>query len=450
MFLVLFLLPLLLLFILAFKHTQRKRASHRITLAEDNNLRHIELQDLTAKFGTFFALTGQNGGNEFVTSDPAVADEVFSKKFFAFGDRKGFHSHAGHVFVASGGHWKELRKRVSFVNAKSRLKPLEPLLRDSVGPMLGKMETNVGKVFDFHITSLHMTAGVLARMAFCTAQPCRLLDQFCETYTDFAEQLLLAKELARLSPQRNTCALPRAIEDGAREKQMNVDLFMELYKHIKEMEKQKQNEDCDKVDVDDLDQMAQSIGTLFLENAMKSVGIDTIGHCLALLVHFLAQHPDVQQELRDELLKGDDDPPLLMATVKETLRLCPIVSFANTRDCTSPVTLSNGAKVNIGDSVVVDVFSMGQNRAFWGEDAHKFSPQRWLAEEPCDNLRRHWLAFGLGPRSCVGKQMAEDLLKIAITTIFYRFRISSEEEKFSFRLSAFIWSVPMCCGRRKC
>uniref|UniRef100_A0A183CJ71 Cytochrome P450 n=1 Tax=Globodera pallida TaxID=36090 RepID=A0A183CJ71_GLOPA len=259
---------------------------------------------------------------------------------------EGFHSHAGHVFVASGSHWKELRKRVSFVNAKSRLKPLEPLLRDSVGPMLGKMEANVGKVFDFHLTSLHMTAGVLARIAFCTAQPCRLLDQFCETYTDFAEQLLLAKELARLSPQRNACALPRAIEDGAREKQMNVDLFMELYKHIKQMEGQKQSGTCKNNDgdnVNDLDQMAQSIGTLFLDNAMKSVGIDTIGHCLALVVHFLAKHPDVQQELRDELLKGDDDPPLLMATVKETLRLCPIVSFASTRDCTSPVTLSNGA-----------------------------------------------------------------------------------------------------------
>ncbi|KAL3098641.1 hypothetical protein niasHS_000428 [Heterodera schachtii] len=447
LFIVLF--ALVFLIIRHFKKGQRN-LDKPIALSVSQHVRHIELQQMSAEFGNFFALASKNGegGTQFVTSDPAVANEIFVKKFQHFSDRKDFSSKTGHVFIASGDHWKKLRRRVS-VFSNTKVKELTPLLNAAVDSLLRTIEANEeGKAFNFHNTSLHLVAAILARIAFCRVHQLDHTAQFCDTYTAYAEQLLLLKEKARLSR-----ALPPANigQNAQQQNGANFDMFTELYKHILELEMQKkheqkqqqqQNNNSPAGDDDAYDEECQchlfacTLANFFLENAMKSVGIDTIGHCLALVIHFMANRPLVQHRLREELTASvvGDEVKLVKAIIKETLRLCPIVSFASSRRCTSTPSSPCGVQLNsekimlnVGDSVEVDVFTMGRNRAVWGEDAEQFRPERWLDDGslPAD-WQLHWLPFGgFGPRHCVGLPLANKVLETAISQLFRRFHFTS-------------------------
>jgi cytochrome P450 len=50
---------------------------------------------------------------------------------------------------------------------------------------------------------------------------------------------------------------------------------------------------------------------------------------------------------------------------------------------------------------------MQRNKGFYGDDADEFSPERWLvSEKRTAELEAAQFTFGVGPRVCLGKDIA--------------------------------------------
>jgi len=184
-------------------------------------------------------------------------------------------------------------------------------------------------------------------------------------------------------------------------------------------------------------------------------GHETTSIMMSWALAELAERPDVQKQLREELSEFSAvDPtwdqltvslPYLDAVVHEILRLhtplpesLSMTARDNILPLSTPVRTSDGKLVDIlaipkGTIVAVHLLTINRSEAFWGPDAKKFKPERWLTEDGHrDKARviqgyRHLLTFSDGPRTCLGKGFALAELKAVLCTLI---------RNFSFKLPA--------------
>lgn len=87
----------------------------------------------------------------------------------------------------------------------------------------------------------------------------------------------------------------------------------------------------------------------------------------------------------------------------------------------------------------INVYSLQRWKHIWGEDADQFKPERFLLENSINRHPYAFLAFGSGPRSCIGQQYAMTSLKIGLINILSRYRFSTDlkiqDLKFKFNIS---------------
>jgi cytochrome P450 len=158
-------------------------------------------------------------------------------------------------------------------------------------------------------------------------------------------------------------------------------------------------------------------------------GHETTGTTLALGLHLLGRHPDVQQQVRDEVAVvvgdrpvGADDLAQLRFTAQvldETMRLYPpghtLVRHAH------EATQLEGEGVPPGHLVAVSVWGVHHNPDVW-PDPDRFDPDRFDSEPG----RYHHLPFGGGPRGCIGQHMATAELLVAVATLVRSFHLETE------------------------
>nr|BAL05190.1 cytochrome P450 [Phanerodontia chrysosporium] len=150
-------------------------------------------------------------------------------------------------------------------------------------------------------------------------------------------------------------------------------------------------------------------------------GRDTTAITLTMAGYMLAEHPDILQRLRKEILDTvgtrrptyDDirDMKYLRAFISEVLRIYPPVPF-NVRFSTASTVWPSPEGdfyVPAGTRCMYSVFVMHRRKDLWGPDADKFDPDRFLDERLGKYLTPNpfiFLPFNAGPRICLGQQFA--------------------------------------------
>ncbi|KAL1862926.1 hypothetical protein Daus18300_008256 [Diaporthe australafricana] len=129
------------------------------------------------------------------------------------------------------------------------------------------------------------------------------------------------------------------------------------------------------------------------------------------------------QELDDAHARGalSDPPsfaetqalPYLQAVMKEALRMHPAVGLCLWRIVPAGGATLCGTYFPAGTNVGVNCWVAHRNKEVWGEDAEEFRPERWLesSEEKLKAMNAMYMPFGLGSRTCIGKNIS--LLEIS-------------------------------------
>ena len=166
-------------------------------------------------------------------------------------------------------------------------------------------------------------------------------------------------------------------------------------------------------------------------------GHETTANTLAWAWYLLANHPEAEARLHDELdsvlsdrLPTLADLPRLPYTgmiITETLRIYPTVWMLG-RETTEPVELG-GYMLPVGLTVFMPQWTIHRDPR-WFDDPETFRPERW---EPRLRLletipRYAYFPFGGGPRICIGNNFAlmESALLLATTARRFRLRLASD------------------------
>jgi cytochrome P450 len=149
-------------------------------------------------------------------------------------------------------------------------------------------------------------------------------------------------------------------------------------------------------------------------------GHETTATALAWTLRWLLPDPQLLSRLRDEIASAGGDPQriskleLLDATVKESLRLQPVVPMVG-RVLQEPLTIS-GMELAAGTFVSPSIYLVHRRASLYPEPK-RFNPDRFVGFKPA---AWEWLPFGGGLRKCVGAAFAIYEMKMVLATILPR------------------------------
>ncbi|KAL9045363.1 MAG: hypothetical protein Q9214_001576 [Letrouitia sp. 1 TL-2023] len=161
--------------------------------------------------------------------------------------------------------------------------------------------------------------------------------------------------------------------------------------------------------------------------------IDITGSVLASIFINLALNVFFQETLRAELKARKSQASytvadyiaqqdsLLHCVTLESLRISPALAFSPA-ECTSVEKIIGGCIIPAGTPTVIDIRRLNTHPSVWGSDAEVFRPERFLNMTPAQ-YRYAMLRFGIGPGKCMGKNMADVLLKMTVIAVVERYII---------------------------
>lgn len=198
----------------------------------------------------------------------------------------------------------------------------------------------------------------------------------------------------------------------------------------------------------------------FTASEMKSNFMDQTGpHDLlatnisnAILI--LAIHPEIQEKIFQELNKFlpenyDVMDKEMMAKCeyldmffKENLRLFPVVPII-LREALEDFDLETDISIPEGISFLMNFYALHRNKKYWGENAEKFIPERFSAENSVDRHPCTFLPFSTGTRICLAYKYSAEAFKIILARLVRKFKFTTNltMESLEFRV---LFTLKLC------
>ncbi|OQO06296.1 Benzoate 4-monooxygenase [Cryoendolithus antarcticus] len=172
-------------------------------------------------------------------------------------------------------------------------------------------------------------------------------------------------------------------------------------------------------------------------------GSDTTSNTSCALLFHMLTHPECVRKLQAELDQAIPentvqkfaqvkDLPYLDHVIQETLRI------HSTSSTGLPRVVPPGPGVEVcgrhfpqGVVLSVPAYTIHHSKEIWGKDADEFRPERW--EKVTEKQKNAFIPFSYGPRSCVGRNVAEMELALIVSTVFRRYEFELYQDKLETR-----------------
>ncbi|MCJ1355644.1 MAG: hypothetical protein MMC33_005636 [Icmadophila ericetorum] len=166
--------------------------------------------------------------------------------------------------------------------------------------------------------------------------------------------------------------------------------------------------------------------------ALQWGGREVLGHGLTNISFHLVSNPKCMAHLYEELRSTDINIskasyaqlqtfPYLNAVCKEGLRTQLGGSFRIPRTSSTPITYKSYTIPALTPVSMCPKFFHDDEAIF--PDHLAFKPERWL-QGNTDELDKYWKPFGNGSRSCIGMNLALEVVYRAVANIFLRYDVS--------------------------
>ncbi|KAG9245974.1 cytochrome P450 [Calycina marina] len=173
-------------------------------------------------------------------------------------------------------------------------------------------------------------------------------------------------------------------------------------------------------------------------------GSDTTSNTSCAILYWTVKTPGVLETLQKELdatiPAGTDIPtykmvkdlPYLQNVISETLRIHSTSSLG------LPRLIPPGPGIEIlghhfpANTVLsVPAYTIHHSKEIWGSNASDFVPERW--DSLTDRQKTAFIPFSYGPRSCVGRNVAEMELALIVATTFRRYEFNLYQDYLETR-----------------
>jgi cytochrome P450 len=171
-------------------------------------------------------------------------------------------------------------------------------------------------------------------------------------------------------------------------------------------------------------QLRDEVMTLFL------AGHETTALALSWSWYLLAQHPEVERKLVDELKATLNGSSLTVAdlrrlrytemVVKESMRLYP-PAWVLGREAIRGFEM-DGYSIPSGAQLMISPWLMHRDPRYF-DQPEEFRPERWASEQIKQLPKYAYFPFGGGPRLCIGNSFAMMEATMILATIAQRFHL---------------------------
>lgn len=181
-------------------------------------------------------------------------------------------------------------------------------------------------------------------------------------------------------------------------------------------------------------------------------GSETTATALSGAVYFLCSNPDTMQELQKEIraaFTNEKDITFtsvsqlkyLLAVLNESLRMYPPVPGNFPREVPKTGAMVDGLFVPSGSAVGVCQWAANHSAANF-RDPYAFHPERWTGEEKyAADTRDAFQPFSVGPRNCVGKNLAYMEMRLILARLLFNFNVElcAESNEWSKQRVFMLW-----------
>jgi cytochrome P450 len=342
------------------------------------------------------------------------------------------------LVTAEGADWQIQRRRLNPHFHRDGLKDLAPIMVRSIDGMLERWATvaaerrSIGLAGEFHRLAMEVVARCFFGMGVDESRIVPLIEAFRVALRFTTRRALNPFDIPESWP------LPANVE--YRRARDLMDEF--VYGMIRE---ERSRATASPTLLGTLVRAADpETGALMSEKQLRDEvltmclgGTDTTGNTLSWAFYNLDRRPELQARVRDEVrvaLEGVaptaqmlERLPYTRRFIDETLRLFP-QNWVGSRDSLEPDQIG-GYTIPAGVTVFLGTYVVHRRRDFWGEDAARFDPDRFLPERLAGHHPMQYLPFGAGSRKCIGYHFAmmEIALAIAMTLERYDFEVVDAE-----------------------
>jgi benzoate 4-monooxygenase len=173
-------------------------------------------------------------------------------------------------------------------------------------------------------------------------------------------------------------------------------------------------------------------------------GSDTTSNTSCALLFYVLKNPHVVPKLQKELdaalpIQGvpsyDQVKELsyVDAVIKETMRIHSTSSLGLPRIVVGQGITLQDHFFPAGTTLSVPAYTIHHSKEVWGADADEFRPERWAKDALTDRQKDAFIPFSYGPRSCVGRNIAEMEMVLIVSTVFRNFEFELHQDKLETR-----------------
>ncbi|XP_055681826.1 probable cytochrome P450 6g2 [Lutzomyia longipalpis] len=354
-----------------------------------------------------------------VIRHPELIKNILVKDFPNFMDR-GVNGDTYHdliatdnLFVVKGHRWQTIRNKLSPVFTTGKLKNLFLLMVNVTKILEQKLETEIGdqsKEYEMKEFASFFSTDTIALCAFGVQ---------LATLFRFA---LFSKETNEFLRSSVNCVMEERIKSGSKRNDL-IDALIAM-----------REEDSDLFKGDTL--VAQAAAFII-------AGYESSSSAIAFALYELAQNQEIQEKLRKEIKSYIEkyesiqyetvhEMKYLHCVVQEIFRLYPSLPFLE-RICTptdgkSTYSLEPYHKFAVpsGMSVYIPLLAIHRDPNYF-PDPMKFIPERFDSTSWDLAHQNAFMAFGLGPRSCIGSRFGYLQVKLALITILRNYLVEASE-----------------------
>ncbi|MEJ1222691.1 cytochrome P450 [Sediminicola sp. 1XM1-17] len=340
----------------------------------------------------------------------------------------------GHgILTSNGEHWRTHRRMVQPAFHKKKLQNLMGVIREAILFELQRIKPNIEQ--DVFPLMGDLAFQVVAKSLFSSSDIRERMSKL--QHITEANQRMLIKEM-RQPYLRWWYRLSGKID-------RHLEMAKEGQKLLLEIIDERRNSGQEKDDLLDMllqaryeDGSSMPDGQLIDEVLILfTAGHETTANTLGFALFLLAKHPEIQEQVFEEVSKVNfDDPeldlmqgamqlPLVKQCLDEALRLYPpayvIDRMAVEDDVYEDISLPKDTLV------LMSIYELHRYAEFWEKPA-AFVPSRFATADKKD-YGDYYYPFGAGPRMCVGNNFAMYEMILAVSEIIGKYRIKTALEE---------------------